>query len=576
MTTGQVPRRAYALAVVALLAIAALSRAALALPPGRSWAATLDLAYPRLVDFESARLETDSSGVPLLIGATRWDTTATHEWSVFTWGDSSWSPRLLSGIPATYFPEPAISLRPTTQYLVWIAFPRVDFPPLLFAEIFPQPSVPETTMVTLDQSSEYGGAVSQRRRWVVRSQQRFPSFPVNFTFAIRTVYSDTVGIWRELPQLGVDEFMCTIAPLSDYSAMVVYGTRVGLRWARVEGNQWTAEGVVDHRGGLHPRLRLRPSGGLWLAWSSSGRRQMYMATYRDGVWSVEDSTSCVHAPGETYAPAWLDVSRDGAERPVVAWGDLGYGYTYRDAGCVAFPTDSGWTAGEEIPGSENLFTTPTVARDRNGDVWLAWRLLRNAVVRFTHTYVSATASAPQVMGQGRQRVVSWTLSEPAPDSWWAVLRARKHGPFEEVARVRAGPVPEMSWSDDSPPPGVQRYRIRRESVDARYRWESEEARWPPKRERPLVLKLPMMPVGARSVIEFAVEGAEPGSLEIRLYDLQGRRVAVARALALGGEWDTVRLDLGTASPGPAAGVYFLQVRDGAGQASEAVKVLLLR
>ena len=60
------------------------------------------------------------------------------------------------------------------------------------------------------------GAASARRLWLVRSDWRFP---VGTALAIRTLYSDTRGVWHELPVLGKDigigEDHCTAAPLSD-------------------------------------------------------------------------------------------------------------------------------------------------------------------------------------------------------------------------------------------------------------------------------------------------------------------------------------------------------------------------
>jgi hypothetical protein len=212
-----------------------------------------------------------------------------------------------------------------------------------------------------------------------------------------------------------------------------------------------------------------------------------------------------------------------------------------------------------------MFLTPYVARDRNGDAWVAWRTRPPGIVHWTHTYVSATTSTPVVSGVGRDRTVSWTLSEPAPESWWAVLRARGSGAFEPVARVRAGPGLEVSWTDVSPPAGVLRYRIRRESVDARYRWESEEAWWPPQSTRPLVLSR----LGEGRL---ELSGAVAGPLDVRLYDLQGRRVLRREARSQGSGRDTIALDVAGLKPG----IYFASVRDASGRVANPVKLVLLQ
>jgi len=70
---------------------------------------------------------------------------------------------------------------------------------------------------------------------------------------------------------------------------------------------------------------------------------------------------------------------------------------------------------------------------------VAWNRLRTVGIWFTHAYTAATTSTPRIEPAAGDRVVRWTLSEPAPETWWAVLRAPEQGAFEEVARVRAGP-----------------------------------------------------------------------------------------------------------------------------------------
>lgn len=259
---------------------------------------------------------------------------------------------------------------------------------------------------------------------------------------------------------------------------------------------------------------------------------------------------------------------------MLVWGDLGYGYTYRDVGCIAFPTDSGWSPGEEIPGTEGMFLSPVVTRDRNGDAWVAWNMKRRPDSYYSHTYVSATTSLPRLVGAGRHRRLEWTLSEPAPESWWTVLRARGAGEFAPVARLRAGAGREMSWSDDSPPAGRPRYKIRRESLDARYVWESEEARWPGMGPRPRIRVTVPMPIASRGRIELSLFALGP--VELRLYDLQGRIVLVQQGAAGGTGQDAIVFDLRTASRPISNGVYFASVRDASGESSDVVKVLVLR
>jgi hypothetical protein len=218
---------------------------------------------------------------------------------------------------------------------------------------------------------------------------------------------------------------------------------------------------------------------------------------------------------------------------------------------------------------------PKVTRDRNGDAWVAWSPRWAYGTLFTHTYVAATTSAPRFDGSADQPIVGWTLSEPAPESWWAVLRAEGSREFEPVARVRAGDELELRWTDLSAPSGtVLRYRIRRESVDTRYRWHSEEGVWFP---RGAALSLGVRgthPSGAQ--IELAVTGAEAGELVVRLYDLQGRLVHRRHFQAGGSGQDSIRLDLDAGSTRARSGVYFVKVTDGSGRESASLKLVVLR
>jgi hypothetical protein len=442
---------------------------------------------------------------------------------------------------------------------------------MLFSEILGDRfTPPETVMVTTESDAEYSAAVSARGRWAARSDAVLREG----VDRVRVVYSESGGVWRELPQQGIDEACCSIAPLSDSTAMLSFAGKSGLAWVLFERDHVARAGYLDTRryAPLHPRFRFRPSGGLWLMWTES--RWVHVSSYQDGGWSRGDSLKSRHPDGQTFVSSWCDASRDPGERPVLAWGDLGYAYTYRDVGCVAFPTEAGWSEGEEVPGSDGLFTSPTVTRDRNGDAWLAWDLLRQDGVLFTHTYVSATAGAPRVTGAGRHRALVWTLSEPAPESWWAVLRARGEEPFEEVARVQAGPDVGMSWADDSPPAGVLRYKVRRESVDQRYEWVSGEASWPPKSRKPRPGLLIASPVVSGA--EVVVNGAVSGPLEVRVYDLQGRLVREQSEVAAGLGSDRFRLDLGGGSRVLASGVYFLRVRDVEGNETPAAKFVVLK
>jgi hypothetical protein len=390
---------------------------------------------------------------------------------------------------------------------------------------------------------------------------------------VRVAYSDTPRVWHEVPTLGTDDINCAIAPLSETSALLVYAGGSGLAWARLEGAEWVEHGVIDPNPwhGLHPRFAFRPSGGLWLFWTT--KYWAHVSSYRDGVWSRGDSLQALHPPGETFWSAWGDMSRDHEERPLLAWGDLGYGYTYRDVACVSFPTETGWATGEEVPGSDGGWD-PTVTRDRNGDAWVAWWPIRLGRTYWNHTYVSATASEPSILGVEDRLVVSWTLSEPAPGSYWAVLRAEGDGEFVDVARVRADSTVAMSWNDATAPQGqVLRYRIRRESVDTRYEWLSDEAVWAVS-----LSAFGLMVRGPQPVLDLArmqLIGAVAGPAEVQIYDVQGRRMWMTRLVADGTGRDDVQLDM-RGRREFRSGLYFVRAVDASGRMTPAVKLAVLR
>src|SRR5262249_8105862 len=145
-------------------------------------------------------------------------------------------------------------------------------------------------------------------------------------------------------------------------------------------------------------------------------------------------------------------------------------------------------------------------------------------------YTTATAGAPQIGGVAANRLVTWTLSEPAPESWWAVLRSRNGAPFEVAARVRAGATTQMSWNDKSLP-GNLRYKIRRECVDTRYQAESAEGGWP-RLAHPIPIKLHVKNPFVDGA-DVMLSGAAAGPVDIQLYDLQGRLMLRTKGNASG-------------------------------------------
>ena len=191
---------------------------------------------------------------------------------------------------------------------------------------------------------------------------------------------------------------------------------------------------------------------------------------------------------------------------------------------------------------------------------------------WTHSYTKSTAAAPIVTEVNGVPTLSWRLSEPSPRTWWGVMRSVDGGPFERVARVRAGPGEALSWADSSAPTDARiEYAIRRESRDVRYQVTSGAATWEPRRA---VLELSIRgPNPSSPRLELEVVGASAGPLEARVYDLQGRVVASQQFRALGSGRDVLTLSLGRAVP---SGLYIVGVRSHDGRRGTHRKLLLVR
>ncbi len=549
---------------------AVAARPASALPPGKAWSAVVDtLKLPGHTYLVPTRMETDEAGVPLVFAEARGG--IGKDMYVLRWADSAWRAVAHLGY-GTKGIRPVPS-PPGTHHLIWNGLEEITTPQRIWSHLvmgqFLADSLtrPDTVALIGAATLKYAAAASPVRRWAAVGDGDIGD-------DLRVFYSDRVGAWTEVPVPGAADRSVAATVLDDTTALFAWRDGdEGPGAAMLRGSAWVevTPPPMRDRFDAAPRFRPRPSGGHWLSWATE-RDHVGIASYREGLWSPPESILCAYRrPERHYSQSAAAMSQDDGEYPAVAWMAVS-SRTGLTSVCACVPSDSGFPVAENLEHTDQGIS-PEVGRDRNRDVWVAWWAPNG--MGWVHTYTKATASTPAVVGAGRDRAVTWTLSELAPGTWWAVLRARNEGPFEEVARLRAGPGLEMSWTDDPPPAGVLRYRIRRESVDAASRWESEEARWPPKSQRPLIVMRGAVPVAAHAPIEFVVQGAEPGILEVRLYDLQGRRVAAQQAVAAGGGWDTVRLELGTAAPGLATGVYFLQVRDAAGQASDAVKVVVL-
>lgn len=542
-------------------------------PAGRSWSSPEPFYYPGLDPrYGIPVLDVDSAGRVLLHMGVRWNGRPAGGSNRFAWKDSAWADPVECLPPAAGITSIALSLG-GPSFISWMSWPEDELydTRMVVANLAAECSPAETVMVTTGQDSEYGGASAGRRRWIARSQQRVPD---SQTFGVRVAYSDTTGVWHEVHDVGIDDGMCDIAPLNDTTAIVAYAGESGFGYAILGGSQWVTDVnlIAKRNRAVHPRFRFRPSGGLWLIWPDE-RDRMHVSRYVDGQFIYGDSLIVPRPPGDTYAGAWCAVSRDTAERPTLVWSENGYAYTYRDVIAISMPNDSSWDYGEEIPGSEGG-NIPAVSRDGNGDAWVMWRNLRLGTTTMSHTYTSVTCAPPQVVGHGRDRTVTWTLSAGAPHSWWSVLRARAEDDFVPVARIESGHDSVLSWTDRSPPAGILRYKLRRECLDTRYQWTSGEGRWPPRSSRPLALG--PVPTPSTDSVVMDVADASGGEVIARIYDIQGRLIRTRRVAASGLGHDTLRLDLRGPEGPVSSGVYFLRVEDASGSQSNAVRIVILR
>ena len=530
----------------------------MALPPGRNWTPNTRLSIPGFGFTVAPRLEVDDSGRPFLISLTR----QPSDLLACDWVDSAWVKRWQFGQGTiTLWP---VQSPPGRHHLVWRGLAPVGDERLFMAEVLESGIQLPDTVATVALSTEYSGAVSARRRWVAVSDV------VANQWKLRILYSDTLAVWRDVPiersfgpLTGV-----ALATTGDSSTVVAWAEASRLRWATLEGTRW-AEGAPFPDLASRMQFRRRPSGGQWLASSGAGPH-VSLRGYDGAGWSPPETLRCAYRDGlPNHFAETPDLSRDDGEYPVITWD--AQNIRANNTICVCVPTDAGYEVAEELEGVEGNLGLPTVARDRNGDVWVAWFVVGDDV-RWIHSYTRATAT-PRIEGHGRHRRVAWTLSEPAPETWWTVLRAGGASDFEAVARVRAGPGLEMSWADTSPPAGLLRYKIRRESVDTRYLWEST-ALWMPGRGRLIARLVGRHPITRQGVLELV--NAAPGSIELRFFDVQGRVVHQALGRAEGDGPSTIAFDLGSGGARPSNGVYFATVRDASGQVSQAVRLLVLR
>ena len=293
---------------------------------------------------------------------------------------------------------------------------------------------------------------------------------------------------------------------------------------------------------------------------------------RSGALLEADSVDANYPPTTYQDTKSTAITHDTRARPAVSWsasGDNGVEYLY-----VAWPNDSTWEVAEQVPGSARG-GAQRMARDENGDVWLAWANYVVGGILWTHTYVTATCDTPAVGERSGKPLVSWNLSEAVPESRWSVWRSADGGDFDSLSVVTAARDTAMSLADSTAPSdAVLRYRIRRECKDVRHRWTSAEAVWLPRGPQLTVTLRGRNPI--QSSLDLEIFGANAGELRAELYDLQGRLVTTSRSMALGAGRDAVRMGFSSTHSVIRSGVYVLRVRSSDGRLSRGVKLAVIR
>jgi len=541
-----------------------------ALPPGKAWIPVAQYKAPgHTFAAIPGRMDTDSTGTPLIFADVGGG--IGRDMLVLRWADTTWG--VVAALGNGTKLVRAVMSPPGTHYLAWTGLDFIETPTkisssLLFAQyVDGRITVPDTVAQVWLYVLTCSGAASPRRRWVA----------VSDLDDMRLFYSDRGRSWTEVPIEGSGIDGAAVTSVDDTTALVVWlgGILEPGRAALVHGS--VVEDIdsppFNALGALAGPMafRRRPSGGQWMTWPTDDG-SVGIATFKDGQWSAPESLKCAYRLNDGYySKSTAQMSNDEAERPVVAWSSDSARNLIQTI-CVCVPTDSGYPVAENLENS-SFGGAPVVARDKNGDVWVAWWTMVDGWLYWLHSQTTAMASKPEVTAIGPGRQVGWMLSQPAPGSWWAVLRARNDGPFEEAARVEAGRGLEMSWTDSSPPAGVLRYRIRRECLDTRYQWMSEVGLWPPKSGR--AFKLAHAAGATMMDGRLELTGADAGSFHVAVYDVQGRLVIEQDSRATGTGRDSVQLDFQDTKSLP-NGIYFAAVRDASGRTTNPLKLVILR
>ncbi len=571
--------------VFVIAAVAATSGWVHAAPPGRAWTPIRGFVAAGHAGTMAQRFEPTTGGRIELV-ATGFGGPDSQRTYGFEWRDSAWVSRWGFSSAQSVARVLPLSNPDSIQMLTYSA--TTGNTDCWFGVRFVRGSdVTPVDSVGIRNCSSHAvsGAASRQLAWA--SAPEIGPSGVGVLLALRSKRrgDTTQTTWTRIPPPpdgGRAHIIASLRPMDDTTCLVVWtqdaDTGSGLWWGLIGEDRWVRapELVQFFYGGGFPVIRQRTADSLLVFYGSTAANSVYrvfsladrawgplVAVY----WAVAEDLPRQHYFYET------DGSQDGRPLPTLSAASYS-SITGAQYAHVAVPDSGKYGTGEFIPGSRGA-GPPFIARDENGDVWLAWSNLFPDSVYWLHSYATSTCEPPTIEDDAGRPRLRWTLTERTPESAWRVLRSVDDGPFEPLGREIAKDEVRMTWADSSAPPSARlRYRIRRECRDVRYLWESgESAEWLPRTSRLGVSLRSANPASDELRIELT--GARTESIELRLLDLQGRTVAVHRTTTGGLGRDVVRLSL-SEIPRLRPGLYLLRATSSSGVQSAAVKVAVVR
>jgi hypothetical protein len=524
--------------------------AAWALPPGRAWSATEVVLTAPYTRFGYPQLRTDAEGLPRLLVLA--SAPGVQDVADLVWADSAWA--LTWVIPSAGQPKRLTRLADGRELVPWRGGYPATSRMLAVSQVLDGQILRTDTVGVLSQqyAIEFAFAATPLRRWFVADDD-----PV-----LRIYRADSTENWREVATASPGYQGIALTAINDTTALVAWADLWnGLRWGTLRDSVLeVGTGTFDPGLPNRPQFAPREGGGYWLGWASSREHAAY-SSYVDGVWSAPESLFAAYDDGAQHFTYSAALDQDGVGFPAMAWDYYTSARGYNSV-LVMVPHGDDLPLAEEPPSSRGYW--PSITTDRNGDTWVAWYDQNPLPMHSVHTYTAATASTPAVSLSGTDRTLHWTLSELAPETWWAVLAARNGGPYEELARVRAEDALEMSWTDTSPPAAEIRYRIRRECVDTRYQWLSDEVIWDGTTATELAL-LSADATPERVTLIWQGPGAGALSAQVERRSEDGAWQPVGAAESIGA--DRLRYEDRAVTPGERYGYRLAWIEDGEAHAT---------